>query len=664
MKNSLFYITCTLALSGTVSGQDAVPGSPGMKLSLTQGGITDVRESRQAALTVQKGEAVSALLPAGQYEAVWEGYLKIDKRSRVYFSFEGEGSVELFVDDESVLKEEGEFGKAETERLRLNSGEVPVKVVYKSKSEGDGSFRLMWRGRDFAKEPVPHSLLGYKADEQLTQSQLVRKGRGLFAEMKCAACHDGGKGMPEAAEMGPTLAGIGSRLDENWMADWVLDPGAVRKHARMPKVVESQQDAAHVAAYLKTLKTEALAPLPKGDAAEGGKVFHQLGCISCHQTERGQDLSKWGNGNPIELFNAGRKYEQGALAAFLKEPGKHHASTRMPDFDLSDKEASDLAAFVRSLDTSEKKPAGAADAAKGKELVKAANCASCHDGLPEDAVAKTEFAALPALVKGGVKGCLTGEGKGPKYSLSENDKKALAAFMQSEQAVKSLLHHNKAEYASRQFENLNCAACHTKDGGMASLGEVHSFSLAYHGGAHKQGGHGTTPPDLTFVGEKLKTDWMEKLFKGELGYRTRPWLQQRMPEYHSRAKDLAEGLAAQYGVIPEATKVEAKAEPGKTLFGMQGGFGCAACHGAADAKPVAVFEAPGVNLLYAGERLRTDFYHRWMHDPRRIDPLTIMPKYFVEENTTTLAQPLDGDGQKQMDAILQWMKSLEDQKTQ
>ncbi|GAA5494736.1 hypothetical protein Rhal01_00900 [Rubritalea halochordaticola] len=659
MKNSIYPIALSLVLGGQAIAQDAADGASGLKLTMQQGAASDVRVSRQAALTVQRGESVSALLPAGQYAAVWEGHLKIDKRSRVYFSFEGNGSAELFVDGESVLKEEGKFGGDETKRLRLSSGEVPVKIIYKSGAEGAGSFRLMWRGRDFAKEPVPHALLGYNTNEKLAQSQLVRMGRGLFAEMKCAACHDGGKGMPEASEMGPSLAGVGSRLDEHWMAEWVLDPSTLRQHARMPKVVESKEEAAHVAAYLATLKADGSAQLPEGDAAAGGRVFHQLGCISCHQTEQGQDLAKWGDGKPIELFNAGRKYQPGALAAFLKEPGKHHASTRMPDFNLSDKEASDLAAFVRGLDKLEKKQAGSADLAKGKELVKAAHCASCHDGLPQEAAAKTSFTALADLAKNGVKGCLTDEGKGPKYQLTDTEKKALAAFMQSEQAVRSLINNNRAEYAYRQFENLNCAACHTKDGGAARLGNVHALSAAYAAGDHKQGGHGTAPPDLTFVGEKLRTDWMEKLFKGELEYRTRPWLKQRMPEYHSRAKDLAEGLAAQYGVMQETTEVPAKDEPGKTLFGMQGGFGCAACHGAAEAKPVAVFEAPGVNLLYAGQRLRTDYYHRWMKDPRRIDPLTIMPKYFVEENTTTLAQPLDGDGQKQMEAILQWMKSLD-----
>ena len=232
---------------------------------MQQGAASDVRVSRQAALTVQKGESVSALLPAGQYEAVWEGHLKIDKRSRVYFSFEGNGSAELFVDGESVLKEEGKFGGDETKRLRLSSGEVPVKIIYKSGAEGAGSFRLMWRGRDFAKEPVPHALLGYNTNEKLAQSQLVRMGRGLFAEMKCAACHDGGKGMPEASELGPSLAGVGSRLDEHWLAEWVMDPSALRHHARMPKLVENKEDAAHVAAYLGTLKTDSQAKLPKGD---------------------------------------------------------------------------------------------------------------------------------------------------------------------------------------------------------------------------------------------------------------------------------------------------------------------------------------------------------------------------------------------------------------
>ena len=624
-----------------------------MEVKTEQG--EDLRISKRIALAVAEGESPTALLAPAQFTATWQGQLNIEKRSRVYFSFEGLGSAELFIDGESALKEDSKLGSSESDRLRLNSGLVPVKVVYTSPENGAGHFRLIWRGRDFGKEPLPASLLKHLSDEKLTQATLVRRGRALFAELKCAQCHDSASDMPEVSEMAPSLAGVGSRLDEAWMEAWVKDPKNLRAHARMPKVLSNDDDAKHIAAYLKTL-TESAPKVIAGDKAAGAKKFHDLGCIACHRSESDQDMATW-NHAPIDLFNAGNKYSDGALVAFLKEPGKNHASTRMPDFGLDDKEAADLASFVRGLAVNKAVLTEKGDASKGKALVASNHCAQCHDGVEESAASYAPLAHLSSKSTA-ASSCLGDTGKGAHYGLLAADKAALTAFLADQQAVKSLAHFNKAEYAERQFENLNCAACHQMDDDLSGLTKTHPLSAKYSGEAYKAPGKGTTPPDLTFIGEKLRADWMTQLFSGTLERRTRPWLKQRMPAFPSRAKNLAEGFPAAYGVIAETAKATPMEEPGKQLFGMVGGFGCAACHGAADVKPLAVFEAAGVNLQFAGARLRQDYYHRWMRDPRRIDPATIMPKYFVEENVTTLSEPLDGDGQKQMEAIWNWMQEL------
>lgn len=635
--------------------QPTVDLDPGVTLSMSTKSDQDLRKSKRIALSVTAGESPTSLLAPGEFTATWAGQLSIEKRSRVYFSFEGNGSAELFIDGKSVLKEEKVLGSSETKRLRLNSGIVPIKVIYNSPNDGAGTFRLMWKGRGFAKEPVPAALLKHYATKELTKATVVRRGRTLFAEMKCAQCHDAANGMPEASEMAPSLTGVGSRLDEDWMTSWLKDPKSLRSHARMPQVLANADDAKHIAAYLSNLKEDA--PIEAiGDKSIGSQKFHDLSCIACHRSDKGQNMGDW-NSAPIDLFNAGHKYSAGALVEFLKQPGKNHASTRMPDFGLDDKEAADLAAFVRSLAITEKASFEKGDAAKGELLVKTSHCAQCHDGVEKSTTTYPPLADLSSKVDS-PKSCV-GNGGSINYGLSKQDAAAITAFLTSQQAVKSMAYFNKAEYSHRQFENLNCAACHQMDENLSGLGKVHPLSAKYTGKVYDAGGKGDTPPDLTFIGEKLKTDWLHKLFSGNLEYRTRPWQKKRMPAFPSRAKNLAEGFSAAYGVVDEAEKSEPITEPGKTLFGMVGGFGCAACHGAGETKPLAVFEAPGVNLQFAGDRLRKDYYHRWMRDPRRIDPATIMPKYFVNENETTLSEPLDGDGQKQMEAILQWMKQLD-----
>jgi mono/diheme cytochrome c family protein len=647
--------------SGFLSADDtkvAAQAKSGVRLEVKTAHGADLRVSKRIALAVVAGESPTALLAPSQFTATWEGLINIEKRSRVYFSFEGNGSAELFIAGESALKEDSAIGSTESDRLRLNSGLVPVKLIYTSPENGVGHFRLMWRGRDFGKEPMSASLLKHENDEKLSQAILVRRGRTLFAELKCAQCHDSEKRMPEVSEMAPTLAGIGSRLDEAWMAEWVKDPKSLRAHARMPKVLSNDDDAKHIAAFLKTLIGDA-AKVVAGDKAAGAKKFHDLGCIACHRAEPNQDMATW-NHAPIDLFNAGQKYSDGALVAFLKQPSKNHASTRMPDFGLNDKEAADLAAFVRSLGTKKALLSEKGDVSKGKALVASNHCAQCHDGVEESTSSYQPLAQLSSKSTAD-SSCLGDTGKGAHYGLDAADKAALTAFLADQQAVKSLAHFNKAEYSDRQFENLNCAACHQMDDDLSGLTKTHPLSAKYTGEVYRAPGKGTTPPDLTFIGEKLRPDWMTQLFSGTLETKTRPWLKQRMPAFPSRAKNLAEGFPAAYGVIAEMVKTTPTDEVGKQLFGIVGGFGCAACHGAADAKPLAVFEAPGVNLEFSGARLREDYYHRWMRDPRRIDPATIMPKYFVGGNETTLSEPLDGDGQKQMEAIWNWMQQLNEQ---
>lgn len=650
-------LAAIVIMAGAVSAEEQAVGDPGVQLSVKTQAGEDLRVSKRIALAVAKGESPTSLLAAGQYTATWKGLLSIEKRERVYFSFEGNGAAELFVDGESVLKGGVATDGAETERLRLNSGLVPIKVIYTSPEDGAGTFRLNWRGRDFSKEPVPALLLKHQPSSDLKAATLVRRGRTLFAELKCSQCHDGGSGMPEVAEMAPSLAGVGDRLDAGWMEAWLKDPKSMRSHARMPKLLTNpatlDQDAADIAAYLESLKAEKPATFT-GDKAAGAQTFHDLGCIACHRSEKDQDIASW-NTAPIDLFNAGHKYEEGALVAFLKEPGKHHPSTRMPDFELDDKEVANLAAFVRGLATTVKPSFHKGDEVKGKTLAASNHCAQCHDGVEKSTATYTPLAKLSHEISED-KSCLSAGHVA--YDLNEQDAAAIKAFMKSEQAVKSLAYFNKAEYAHRELENLNCAACHQMDTNLPGLEKVHALSAKYTGKPYDAGGKGDIPPSLTFIGEKLRTNWLEDLFSGDLEYRTRPWQKKRMPAFPSRAKNLAEGFTAAYGVVEEAKPATPVELPGKTFYGMVGGFGCAACHGAAENKPLAVFEAPGVNLQFSGERLREDFYHRWMRDPRRIDPATIMPKYFVEENETTLSEPLDGDGEKQMEAIWSWMQEL------
>ena len=71
-------------------------------------------------------------------------------------------------------------------------------------------------------------------------------------------------------------------------------------------------------------------------------------------------------------------------------------------------------------------------------------------------------------------------------------------------------------------------------------------------------------------------------------------------------------------------------------------------------KALAAFEVKGTDLQYVEERLRPEYYIRWMLDPQRIIPLTKMPK-FATDGLTALPE-FEGDAKKQFEAMWEFLR--------
>lgn len=668
------------ASSGLVFAQEETARGatlPGVTLELRGKEGVDYRLERRVALRVDEGEAPSAFLSPGPFEAVWRGVLRLDKRERLYFSFEGFGEATLRIGGETVLEAKGEdLSATETERLRLNGGDHPVEIRYASAASGAGRFRLFWKGRDFARESIPPKALGhfpkYEQAEQVDEAVRRRRGRFLYATLGCARCHAPEKAfaadtaMPEVTAPGPSLVGVGSRLETAWLTQWLRNPQAVRPSARMPKTVHSPEEAADLAAYLATLKSEGPPETDAGDAKAGGALFAELGCVSCHVvTEDAVSAIETGR---LSLLNVGSKYRPGRLSAFLREPGRLHPATRMPDFGLSAKESRDLAAFLRGLPPPGVGPVPAGgDPAKGRALASARGCVACHDLPGTNGRAGPALALLTGKTN---EGCLGAGDASPVFTLSDEDRASLGVFL-AKKPEPSLHRRSLPEYASRQFEELRCAACHERDGQPSSW-EVFAKEVApwkpkepeptaeeeNPEKAHKAN---RTPPDLTFIGEKLRETWTADLLAGELKDKPRPWMKARMPAFPNRSNPLAKGLSRSCGVErdvlarPLEGNVNELKKAGETLVNVL----CITCHGVGERKPTAVFEGQGINLLQSRTRLREEHYLRWMLNPYRINPATIMPKFADEEGKTGLVDLLEGDGEKQFRAAWLYLSDPE-----
>lgn len=185
-----------------------------------------------------------------------------------------------------------------------------------------------------------------------------------------------------------------------------------------------------------------------------------------------------------------------------------------------------------------------------------------------------------------------------------------------------------------------------------------------HGGDRLLVAGDQTRPTLTWVGEKLRPEWMGRFMAGEVAYKPRYWMRARMPAFDGTvAKQIAAGLALEHGMparsVETAGVKEGKSDPGlgeigRKLVGRDGGLACVTCHSVVETRAANPFEAPAPNLLHVPERLTHDYYMRWMRKPMRFTPGTKMPQ-FSEEGRSALKEILGGDSDRQFEAIWQYV---------
>jgi len=657
-------LLCLLAatIATALSAQDL----PGLKVTFTSAGKSDVRSDRLLALYIPAGQAPTPFLAAGPFTVKWEGDLQSPLRGTFKLSAESSGKFKLSLNGQPLLDGPG------IKTVQLNKGANRIVAEIASADKGDTFVRLSWASKDFPLEPVPPTLLTHPADKDLDAATQRREGRLLFAQMNCAACHADaalipakGTGMAELGQNAPLLSELGTKYRPEFIADWIFNPPAVRPHTLMPKVFTGA-DANQKAADLAAMLTQGAAPkedaLDLKLAPQGGALFANLGCVACHQRP---DATGAEAHDRIPMGHLRDKWRSAALVEYLKDPSKAYPATRMPHFRLEDEEATQLAAYLIANCRMVKRKALAGDATRGATLLVSAGCLNCHAGMPA-----TTQPTLASVLKSTDKGCLAPDEKArataPDFALTAMQRSSLKSFLATDLA--SLKQDTPAEFAERQIKNLNCVACHARDGNVSTWtkvdGEAKKLRDALPPKEHVEGEPvpDAPIPTLTWLGEKLRHDWMSKFIAGQIEYKPRPWLIGQMPAFAHYADNLSLGLNHQHGLPQtEATEPASDAEKianGEKLTGADGGFNCITCHAVGEKEATAVFEAPAINFAQSAERLRKDYFHRWALAPTRIDPDTKMPKYADPEGVTQLSDPYEGKGPAQFEAIWQYIRTV------
>lgn len=608
---------------------------------------SDVRVARLLALAVEPGQPAAAGLSPGPFVATFRGMLEVELRDRYRFAFEGVGSLTVEIEGKPVLSGDlSVAGRLEGERVRLSKGQNAIVARYKSPATGAAHLRVLWSSSEFAWETLAPTVLTPAPGPELDAAAARRAGHALASRLQCAACHVGAA----APLAGPDLATVGSRLRPAWLRTWLLTPerGAVTLRT-MPHLFEGgvagPADADDVVAFLSTLRSEPPAAVAATDLVEaGGRTFAHLGCIACHSRP---DAAESGDEGRIPLRHVAQKFVAGALQDYLRAPHRHDPMALMPDFGLDADGAAGIAAFLTArAPAAAAAPVPSGDAVAGRSLAARLGCANCHSGTGLEPVAAPAWDSLPGI-----------DCKGPpRFAFSAAEKSALGAVVGKRQ-VEAV-----AERGERLLRGLRCAACHRLDGESdaftARTGEVADLLPAPASDAHLID---QTRPDLTWAGEKLQPSFLLRQLGDAALPRSRPWLHARMPTFPGHADALARGLVASHGLgfadVPTVDDSES-AKVGGDLISAERGFACVTCHGVGPQAPLQVFEVQGVNFARTAERLRPDYFLRWMRDPRRIDPATKMARYSSPEGKTGFTTVFEGDADRQYEAIFAWIATL------
>lgn len=454
---------------------------------------------------------------------------------------------------------------------------------------------------------------------------------------------------------------------------------------------------------LDVYRLPTVVPNPIKQSMERGRVLYTVtGCAACHsdplprkkkeEEDEKEPLAPddyiYGLGStagPTPKYNLGApggKFRPETLAAYLQNPLATNPHGRMPSMNLNGTDAADIARYLcRTVDENvtpdavpapqakpadvlkrlptantdkpdagfDKLPAAKQWALVGSRVFSARGCVNCHSVDAGGKFAQPQsFASLDKVKAAGATGCLDANpdpAKNPVYTLDAKERGALAAFVKDGlSGAGSPAPAYQARVAQRRF---NCLNCHQRDGEggvtVELADEMRKLEKA-------ENADDVRPPVLTGVGHKTRTGWMKAVLT-QSG-RARPWMQLRMPQYgEPNVGFLPEAIAALEGTVPDdkvhvVARTTEKVAAGREIIG-KGGLGCISCH---DIGGIANTGTRGPDLATTNQRVRYEWFERWLSQPLRMAPGTRMPQAFID-GKSTLSTVYNGNPHLQAEAM-------------
>ena len=460
------------------------------------------------------------------------------------------------------------------------------------------------------------------------------RGRELVENVGCLGCHITDESNLAEVDWhrtrGASLAGVGTKVNREFLYNWVKDPKHYWEDTFMPDLRLTDEEAADVTAYLMTLRNESFEqlPVPEVDNAaldeitmeflrtglpvaqaedqlgamsadektlySGERLIRRFGCFGCHEIEGFEDAQKIG----VDLSTWGSKMVTRLDFGYIDIP---HNRQEWFENKLN---------HPRSYD-------------RGKVKGAPEKLRMGYFGFTED-----EVRAVATRVLGQTRTALPAEAQ---KNLSANE------------AV--------GERARVLIHEYNCRGCHIVNGFGGGIYETEVMAEDV----------GFRPPNLNTQGARTQAGWLFDFLQDPSEVRF--WLKVRMPTFHfddEQLNTIVSGFMAMDETHPFATSAAVPADAATLRIGSQllDRLRCEQCHLATAAGTMSASQlAPSFRLT--GERLREEWLVDWMKDPQTITPGTQMPQFWPVEDSghriTPLPEILDGDPEAQMRAVAAYL---------
>ena len=530
----------------------------------------------------------------------------------------------------------------------------------------------------------------YKGNEASAEG-----GEILISELGCVSCHEVDDETFEriGRNQAPLLKGVSSRLNLDYLEQFVADPSSVQPGTRMPGLFgdwpeeergEAVRDLASFLVSLGGAFQDSSSPAVSEESKRGEALYHSVGCVACHSALRPPRV---GYGNEEEIYqaiqietprieipsaplpNQRRKTALQPLADFLQNPLTTRPSGRMPQMGLDPGEARAIATYLLDEDDpgqgSEPHPArlepiDPESVEQGRRLFSQLRCVACHQiGSSQQAIEPIPYSLkLLELDPDDPGGCLgNAQPRGvPDFDLSTPKRGALKAALRRLRNKGPSPLDPKAR-VRRALTALNCFACHRReDWGGPEPGRAPYFQSTQEIDLAEEG---RIPPPLTDVGQKLTPEWLKSVLEGSV--QLRPYVATRMPVYGmENLGHLVENFGRADG-DPNPLEVDVgggqlhhRSHYGRRLMGVNA-FNCVNCH---DLMGQSSLGMPALDLATSVERLQPAWFKKFMLDPEGFRPQTLMPSFF-DEGKSTITEVLGGDADKQIEAMWIYLKELD-----